>query len=328
MRRRDSIAALAAWAAASALPRFALAQAPAKTPRVAILLFGSRANFAEREKAFMRGMRELGYEEGRNVRYEWRSANGQWELTRTLAQELADQKVDVILSAATVTTRALHDATKTVPVVMGASEDPVAEGFVRDLARPGTNITGIHASVLDQIPRQIDLLAQLAPRTKRLVVLINPAHAMYQSYRSRLEASLRPGMRLAITEVHSREEIDRTFDSRSRSETDAMIVMNDPVLYNERRTIAEHAAKLKLPAVYPLRGFAEAGGLASVGPSPDANFHRAAAFVDKILKGAKPADIPVEPAVRFELVVNRSAARDLKIEIPPQILKQATTIVD
>jgi putative ABC transport system substrate-binding protein len=296
---------------------------------VAILTYGSRANFKSRADAFYSSMRVLGYEEGRNIRYEWTHANGQEDLLTTFARDLAKNPPDVVVSASAPTTKVLQQHTRTIPIVMAAAEDAVVEGFVRSLDKPGGNITGISASVLDQIPHHLDLLAEVAPRIRRIVALLNPANATYASYRSRLEAAIRPPRRVAVVDAKNREEIDRIFESHNRhDEVEGLLVMNDPMFYTERRTVAEGASRLHQPAVYPLRGFVEVGGLMSYGPNPEANFTRAASFVDRILRGTRPADIPVEMAPRMELVINQDTARSLKLELKPELLRQAATIIE
>ena len=324
MDRRRSITALAALAAAAASARLG-AQKP-RIPRVAILTYGSRANFASREAAFMKAMAELGYEAGRNIAYEWRSANGQEDLVKSLAQELAGMGPDIILSSSTQTTQAFQAATRTLPIVMAASEDPVAEGLVRSLDKPGGNITGLSASVMDQLGRQVELLTQVAPRLTRVTALLNPLEPTYRAYRGRLQSAVRAGTRLIVVDASTPQQIEQAFPSRSRDDADGLIVMNSVLFLNERRTIAELAARAKRPAIYPQRPFVDAGGLMSWGPNREANFTRAAAYVDRILRGAKPADLPVEPAARLELAVSREAARQSGIEIPADLLKEAVVV--
>jgi putative ABC transport system substrate-binding protein len=325
LSRRRTLAALGAFAACAILP---LRAQPVRVYRVGILTYGSRANFRSRAEAFFAAMRALGYEEGRNVQYRWTSANGQDDLLQGFAREMARDPPDVVLSASALTTRVLQRTSRTVPIVMAASEEPVMEGFVKSLPQPGTNITGISASVLDQIPRHLELLGEVAPRIRRVVALLNTETATHAAYRSRLEAAIRPPRRLMLVEARNRGEIDRVFERHPRAdEPEGLLVMNDPGFYTERRTIAEGAARLRQAAIYPLRGFVEAGGLMSLGPNPEASFIRAAFFVDRILKGARPADLPVEPAPRIELVLNRDAARSLGLEFPPDLLKQAATVI-
>jgi putative ABC transport system substrate-binding protein len=327
LKRRHTLTALAALASTAAAPVL-LAQRT-RPFRVGILTYGSRANFKTRADAFFSAMRALGYDEGRNIEYRWTSANGQDDLLQAFARDLTRDPPDAVLSASALTTKVLQQATKTIPIVMAASEDPVLEGFVKSLAQPGTNITGISASVLEHIPKHLDLLGEVAPRIRRIVALLNPANPAYAAYRSRLEAAIRPPRRLAVVDARDRAQIDRVFDRRPNpAEPEGLLVMNDPILYTERRTITEGAARLRQAAIYPLRGFVEAGGLMSFGPNPEASFIRAATFMDRILKGARPADLPVEPAPRIELVLNRDAARAIGLTFSPEMLKQAATVIE
>ena len=294
-------------------------------PRVVVLNSGPPVNFRARANAFTRGMRELGYVDGKNVHLEWESANGQEDLLKELSARIARDHPDVILSGSTVTTRALLAAKARAPIVMGQAEDPVLEGFVRSMTHPGGNVTGMSGSVLDQVRRQMELLAEVSPRLRRITALLNPTNTIYKTYRARIEFSMPPGMRLAVVDAATPKEIERAF-VRSRDDTEGVIVMNDPLFFGERRSIAEQATAVRRPAVYPLRGYVEAGGLMSWGPNWEANFLRAASYVDRILKGAKPADLPIEPPARFELAANRDTARLLGITIPPEILRQASII--
>lgn len=320
MNRRDSLGVLAALAAAGALP--ARAQ-QARLPRVAILFFGSQANFATRAEAFTKAMAQLGHVDRKTVAYEWRTANGQEDLLSTYAAEIARAAPDVVVSASTHTTRALKRSGVASPVVMASVEDPVAEGFVHSLEKPGTAMTGVSASAYDHLDRHIELLFAVAPRLTRVTALVNPENPSARGYRGRLQSAVRAGTRLVFVNVSSPEQVERAFPSRARDDADGLLVMNDVVLYNERRTITEAAARARRPAVYPQRGYVEAGGLMSYGPNPEANFVQAAAFVDRILKGAKPAELPLEPARRIELVVNREAMRSLDLQLPPELAKQA-----
>jgi len=320
MDRRHALASLAGLAAAAALP----SRSQAKPPRVGILFFGSRANFRTRSEAFTQAMAERGYVEGRSIAYEWRTANGQEDVLRANAAELGQGGVNVILSASTHTSRALRRAGVTaVPVVMAANEEPTIEGFAKTLERPGGNFTGISASVLDHLDRHVELLFAVAPRLTRVTALLNPENPAYRVYRARLQSAVRAGTRLIISDASSVEQIDAAFPARAREDADGLVVMNDVLFYNERRTVVDAAARVKRPAIYPLRGFVEAGGLMSYAPNPEANFARAAHFVDRILKGAKPAEMAIEPAPKMELVVNRDRLETLGFPLPAEIARQA-----
>ena len=324
MNRRRSLAALASLAAAGALP--VRSQPAPRIPHVAILFFGSRANFASRADAFTKAMAELGYVEGKNIAFDWRTANGQEDLLATYANEIGRSGVDVVLSASTHTSRALKVANVPQPVVMAATEDAVAEGFARSPEKPGGTMTGIASASYELIDRHVELLFAVAPRLTRITALLNPLTPTYRAYRGRLQSAVRAGTKLIVVDASSIEQIEAAFPARARDDADGLIVMNDVLLYNERRTVVESAARARRPAVYPLRGFVEAGGLMSWGPNNEANFVRAAGFVARILKGARPGDLPMEAPAKLELVVNRETLRNLSLELPPELAKQALPI--
>lgn len=322
MHRRHVLTSIAALGAAAALP--ARSQAPRKLPRVGILHFGSRANFKQRADAFTHAMAELGYVDGKTVVYDWRGANGQEEDLKAIAADLARGSVDVILSGSTHTSRAFRGVGAfTVPVVMAANEDPVLEGLARSMERPGGNFTGISASLLDHLDKQVELLAAVAPRLTRITALLNPDNVTYRTYRARLQSAVRAGTKLIVADASTADQIDAAFPVRSREDADGLIVMNDVFFYNQRRTVVEAATRVRRPGVYPLRGFVEAGGLMCYGVNHEANFARAAHYVDRILKGAHPADMPIEPPVKMELVVNRDRLATLGYPLPPDVAKQA-----
>ena len=296
-------------------------------PRVAVLTSGSSANARTRLDAFRKGMEELGYVEGRNVHYEIRSANGQLDLLREDARELA-RDADVIVSSSARTTRTLKEASVSIPVVMVAVDDPVADGFARSLAHPGANFTGLTANVLDQAPRMVELLSQASPKLARLAVLANPSNPTYRSFRARMEsAGARAGARTIVLEASTPEQLETAFPATGEDVFDGLVVMYDTMLYSQRIRIVELARDTRRPVIYPQRGYVEAGGLMSYGPQIEQNYRRAASYVDRILKGAQPRDMAIEPPVRFELVINRIAARGLGVQLAPDFLKKADKII-
>ena len=322
MQRRRTLAALGALAI---LP-LAAAQAPPRVrPRIAIVMYGSPANFRTREEAFKREMRTLGYGPG-DIDYVPYAAYGQADLLAQVARTVVDSRPDVILSAASPATRALLKATSEIPIVIGADEEPVAEGYAQSLARPGGNVTGVAGSVLEHVRRHMEVLLALAPRITQVKALLNPENPAYGAYRVRLEAASRPGMKLVFADAKNDRQIERAFLDGGHEDKDGMLVMNDAFFYTERRFVTEAAARAKCPTVYPLRGFVEAGGLASYGPNREANFARAAHYVDRILKGAHPADMAIEPSPRLELVLNRYALASLRITPPAEIMKEAVVV--
>jgi putative tryptophan/tyrosine transport system substrate-binding protein len=333
MNRRRAVLALAALAPWAAIPIArsqgpGKPQVPGKLPRVAVLTSGSAPNARSRLDAFRKGMEELGYIEGRNVRYEFRSANGQLDLLREDARALASS-VDVIVSASSYTTRALQDASVSVPVVMVAVEDPVVEGFARSLAHPGGNYTGLSAGVVDHAPRFIELLSQASPRLARLALLANPSNPTYRAFRTRMEsAAFRAGAKaIVVLEASTPEQLETAFPFTGEDVPDGVVVMYDTMLYSQRLRIVELARDTRRPFIYPQRAFVEAGGLMSYGPQPEQNYRRAASYVDRILKGALPRDMAIEPVPHFELVINRAAARGLGVQLPAEFLKKADRII-
>jgi putative tryptophan/tyrosine transport system substrate-binding protein len=326
VNRRRAVLALAALAPWGAIP-LARSQESARLPRVAVLTSGSSANARSRIEAFRKGMQDLGYVEGRSVRYEIRAANGQHDILRQDALDLA-KDADVIVSSSALTTRALQDAAVTLPVVMVAVDDPVAEGFVRSLARPGTNYTGLTANVIDLAPRFVELLSQATPKLARLAILANPSNPTYRSFRARMEsAAAKVGARTIMLEASTPEQLETAFPASGEDVFDGLVVMYDTMLYSQRIRVVELARDTRRPVVYPQRAYVEAGGLMSYGPQLEGNYQRAASFVDRILKGAQPRDMAIEPPVRFELVVNRAAARGLGVQLPAGFLKKADKII-
>ncbi len=323
MNRRRSIATLAALCAAG-LPLLR-ARASEEVPRVGILMYGSRANTTNRIAAFTGAMRTLGYDEGRTVTYDLRWGNGQDDLLASHARNLTSGGADVILSGSAIATRALRAASSRIPIVIAAAEDPVVEGFAHSLDKPGGNMTGLSSGLVEHLDRHVQLLLAVAPKLTRMTALLNPTEPFYRAFRARLQSAART-TRLVLADASTPEQVERVFQAAPGEGPEGVIVTSDTLFYNERRTIAEMAARAGRPAVYPLRGYVEAGGLISWGPNPEANFARSAAFVDKILHGARPADLPFEPAPKLELVVNQGAMRELGLSLPAELEKQAVVI--
>ena len=327
MNRRRVLLGLSAMGTLAMAP-WTRAQAPAKLPRVVTVTFGSPYNARKRIELFRKGMLELGYEDGTNVRLEWRSANGQPDLMREIAQALARQNVDVIVSSSPTTTQALLQATKTIPVVMATSDDPVAAGFVKSLARPDSNATGLSANSIEQIPRYVELLVRAIPGLLRIAALMNPANVFYAGYRTRLEAAARTSrLRLVVADATTSHEIERAFSELESQRIGALVVMSDGLFYTERKFITELADRFRLPAIYPHQGYSDAGGLMSWAPNLEYNYYRAATFVDKILRGANPADLPIEQPGNHELIVNRNIAKAIGLNLPGDFVKRARKVI-
>jgi putative ABC transport system substrate-binding protein len=269
---------------------------------------------------FAQGMRELGYLEGRDFVIEWRSAEGQYERLPDLAAELARLKVDVILLGATPAVRPTQQATRTIPIVMGYSTDPVGNGFVASLAHPGGNTTGLAGSSDDSTPKQLELLATVVPGLSRVAVLTNPdsplSSAVIKSARS---AAQKANLLVVTAEARNPQQIEDAFAALAKQSVRAVMVGDDAVFYVQRQQLAQLALGNRMASIFSLRAYAVAGGLMSYGDSLREFYRRAASFVDKIFKGAKPGDLPVEQPTQFKLVINRKTAAALGLTIPPQL---------
>jgi putative ABC transport system substrate-binding protein len=280
-------------------------------------------------EAFRQSLRALGYVEGQNLVLEVRSAEGSPERLHELAAELVRLPVDVIVAAGSQAIRAAQHATRTIPIVMAAPPDAVAEGFVASLARPGGNITGLSWLGAMLPGKRLELLKETVPQSARIAVLVNPAYGAYGTWMDTLTVAAQAlGLHLHVLELHRADELGSAFAAMTREGVDALLVLSDPVLMTPLRgRIADLAATSRLPAMYDWREYVAAGGLMSYGPSLPEIHRRAATYVDKILKGAQPADLPVEQPTTFELVINRKTANALGLTIPPTILFQADEVI-
>ena len=299
-----------------AAPLAAEAQQAGKVPRVGVLLLSDTAQRVV--DAFRQGLRELGYVEGQTIAIEVRLAEGKEERFSGLASELVHLKVDVIFATVAAAVQAAKHATKAIPIVMVVN-DPVAAGFVASVARPGGNITGLSMMSPEVVGKQLELLRQVVPKISRVAVLANPANPGSAPQVRQAEVAARAlGMRLQPLEARSPGEIDSAFAAMTRERAGALIVLLDPTLARprQRERIAELAARSRLPAMYALRLHVEAGGLMAYGADIFDLYRRTAIYLDKILKGAKPADLPIEQPTKFELVINLKAARALGLTIP------------
>jgi putative ABC transport system substrate-binding protein len=281
-------------------------------------------------EAFRQGLRELGYVEGQNVVIEDRYAEGSQARLRDLATELTRLPVDVMVAEGAAAIRAAQHATRTIPIVMAATADPVGQGFVASLAHPGENITGLSFLSAELPGKRLELLKETVPQSTRIAVLISAAHPYYESTMRNLTGAAQVlGLHLHAVEVRSMDELDTAFAAMIRAGADAVIVIEDALLLNSLRggVVADLAAKSRLPMMYSWREWVEAGCLMSYGPSRPEALRRAATYVDKILKGTKPADLPVEQATTFEFVINLKTAQALGLTIPPSLLLQATEVI-
>ncbi len=302
------------------------AQQPAQTPRIGLLFLLSGPN--PNVDAFRRGLRELGWIEGQNIAIEYRWAAGREDRLPALAADLVRLKVAVIVTASTPAVRAAGQATRTIPIVVAAMPDPMATGLIASLGRPGGNVTGLSLLSTDLAGKRLQLLKEVAPHATRVAVLaLQGSQATPLLFREVEAAARVVGIQPQLFAVRGPQEFAAAFAAMRQGHTGALIVQASPVSLEHREEIATLAAKDKLPAMYEVRPFAEVGGLMRYGPDLAVMYRRAATFVDKILKGAKPADLPVEQPTRFELVVNLKTAKALGLTIPPSILIRADQVI-
>jgi ABC-type uncharacterized transport system substrate-binding protein len=327
VKRRAFLSAMAGGILAA--PLAAEAQQAGKVPRVGVLLLSDGAQESV-GGAFRKGLRELGYVEGQTIALEYRLAEGNEERFSILASELVHLKVDVIFATVAAAVRAAQHATKTIPIVT-AVNDPVAAGFVASVARPGGNIAGLSMMSPEVVGKQLELLRQVVAKLSRVAVLSNPANPGSAPQLRQAEVVARAlGMRLQPLGAHSPSEIDSAFAAMTRERAGALLVLLDPTLAArlQRARIAELAARSRLPAMYALRLHVDAGGLMAYGADIFDLYRRCAIYVDKILKGAKPADLPVEQPTKFELVINLKTAKALGLTIPPSLLQRADEVIE
>ena len=324
--RRGFIAAIVGGLLAA--PLVVEAQQAAKIARIGYLATNPRA-----PEAFLQGLRDLGYIEGRNVMIEYRDAAGKPERFPALAAELVALKVDVIVTAAgTPAAMAAKQATSTIPIVFTAAADPVTSGLVASLARPGGNVTGLSNVTLELTSKWLEVLTQAVPGVSRVAVLWEPGSMPERTQKDiRREADVAArmlGVRLQVVEVGGPADFDQAFSDMTRERAGGVIVMGSTMIIDERRRLVDLAAKHRLPALYTWRWFVDAGGLMAYGPNVADIFRRTASYVDKILKGAIPADLPVEQPTKFDLVINLKTAKALGLTIPPSLLARADQVIE
>jgi putative tryptophan/tyrosine transport system substrate-binding protein len=327
MRRREFIL-LTGGASLFSFP--AQAQQAGKVARIGYLGVTSASDRPALLDTFRQGLRERGWIEGQNIVIDYRFAEGQLERLPDLAAELVGLKVDVIVSLGTQGVTAARNATKTIPVVMIAVRDPVGTGLIASLARPGGNITGVSGYAgLESVAKQLELLSEMAPKTSRVAILWNPANPYHQLAIKELNiAAPALGLQLQILEARDPNEIDDAFAAMARERVGGLLVLSDVIFNSHGTRLAELAIRSALPNAHAVRETVEAGGLMSYGPSFLDSFRRGAAYVDRILKGTKPADLPVEQPTTFELVINLRTANTLGIEIPTTLLSRADELIE
>jgi putative ABC transport system substrate-binding protein len=328
-KRRKLIIALGAGALATPFSSFA--QQQGKVWRIGLLDSGSRQSMLDsgRYAALIEGLRERGYVEGANFVIEARYADGNADGLNGLAVELVRQKIDVIVSVGAVASQAAQRATATIPIVVTNTSDPVGQGFAASLARPGGNMTGLSSGTGDTVPKMVELLIVAVPKLKRIAVFTNPASRSHPPMLLSIQAAAKKtGKQAMQVSVRTPEEIDRGFATMAHERIDAVIILGDTFLFSRRTQLVELAMKHRLPSIYTTMGYVEAGGLMSYGSNVNDNFSRAGIFVDKILKGAKPGDIPFEQPTRYNLVINRKTANALGIKITGELLTRADRVIE
>jgi len=305
------------------------AQQTKKVPRIGYLGTVSSSAGSVRTEAFRQGLRELGYVEGKNIVVEYRWGEGKLDRLHELAKELARLKVDVIVALSPPAARAAKEATRTIPIVIRSTYDPVEDGFVASLARPGGNITGVASTSGELHGKRLELLKEAVPRVTRVAVLWTPGTMRLDlsSFKELGVASKALGLKLQSVEARRPEDLDGAFRTATSQRAQALITLRNPLIVSQRKQITELAAKSKLPAIYDDREFVEAGGLMSYGANLEDLYRRAATYVDKILKGAKPADLPVEQPTKFELIINLKTAKQIGLTIPPNVLARADRVI-
>ena len=321
--RRRLIVALGAAALAAPLSSF---PQTTKISRIGILFIGSRNQ--PHLESFKRGLGEHGYTEGKNVTIEYRYAEGKEDRLPALAAELVQLKVDVIVVTADVSAEAAQMATKTIPIVVSTG-DPVAWGLADSLAKPKGNVTGLSVILAELSAKRVELLKDTYPKMTRLATLFDPKTRVQPSVLSQTRIAARAlGLQLDEFEAETSKDIEKAFASISKVRSNALLVLLSPSITLHSKQIVDSALKQRLPGIYPTRQFAEEGGLMAYGPLIGDLYYRAANFVDKILKGAKPADLPVEQPTKFELVLNMKTAKALGIKFPQSILVRADKVIE
>ena len=307
---------------------FIQAQQPGKIPRIGYLNASSTNSAASRVEAFRQGLRDLGYVEGKNIVVEYRFADGNLDRLKQLATELVQLDVDIIVSGGPTATRPAKAATSTIPIVMAFDDDPVGAGFVASLARPGGNITGLSTPAPEISGKRLGILKEIVPRLSRVAVFGRSTRSGTSLSLQEIElAAAAFKMQIQYLDIQKPKDIETGFGAASKARADAIVVLGTPVLNLRRTQIVELAVKNRMPGVYAQPEYIDAGGLMYYGASFTDIFLRAATYVDKILKGARPADLPVEQPKKFEFVVNLKAAKQIGLTIPPNVLARADRVL-
>jgi putative ABC transport system substrate-binding protein len=326
MQRREFITLLGG--AAASWPVAGRAQQTV-SPRIGVLLVGLSPE-SKAAQHFRRGLRDAGYFEGRNVVIEWRYAKGDYERVPAFVDEFVRSKIDVMVMDSTVGTEAAKRATSTIPIVMALVLDPVGSGLIKSLANPGGNITGLSMmTTVDLNSKRLQFLKEVLPQLARAAVMWNPDHPLHlREVKDLKERAPSLSIELSFVAVRAPEQFGSAFSDIGQAKSQALYVMEDPLFFAHRATILNMASTTRLPTLHDLRRFPEEGALISYGPDLYDLFRRSAIYVDRILKGAKPADLPVEQPTRFELVINLKTAKTLGLQVPPNILALADEVIE
>ena len=306
----------------------AQAQQPKKVPRIGYLGANTRSTSSARIEAFRQGLRELGYIEGKNIIIEWRFADANPDRLRTFAAEIVQLPVEIIVTAGPASNRVAKQATATIPIVVGFDDDPVGSGYASSLARPGGNVTGLSTLAPEITGKQLELLREVVPKLSRLAVLGNATQlGNPQALREVTIAADAVRVQLQYLEVRTAKDIETAFEAADKEHADGMLLLGSPLILSQRRQIAHLAAKGRLPTMSGRPEYVEDGGLLFYGANYTDLFRRAAAYVDRILKGAKAGDLPIEQPKKFELVINLKTAKQIGLTIPPNVLARADRVI-
>jgi putative ABC transport system substrate-binding protein len=327
MRRRDFtvlfVIGTTMW------PTHIHAQQLRKIPRIGVLLPGAPATWSLRTNAFLGGLGELGYVEGKTIAIEWKWGDDQFDTLSGLAADLVRSNVDVIVTGGTSATKALKTATRTIPIVMAIVGDPVAAGLVDSLARPGGNATGFSIVAPELGTKRLELLKEIVPNLSSIAVLSNAKNPQSKIEMKEMQTAAQAmGLQLQSVEISTEGGLDDAFVAMSKASAQGLILLTDPILFSQRKRTVDLASKYRLPAVYFYSGFVEEGGLMSYGPSDVDLFRRAAGYVDRILKGTKPGELPVEQPTKFELTFNLKTAKALGLAVPANFLARADEVIE
>jgi putative ABC transport system substrate-binding protein len=330
MQRREFISLLGGAAAANVLPRAAQAQQPERMRRIGVLIAIAESDPQARQRtaALEKGLQDLGWTAGKNVRIDYRFGGGDNARIQTFATELVALAPDVIVAAASTPLAALRQATRSIPIVMVQVADPVASGFIQSLARPGGNITGFAQFEFTAASKWVQMLKEFSPGLKRIAILFDPA-SRNTGFIPVIESAARSfGLQVSLLSVRDGDEIDRAIGTFAREPNGGLIVVSSATTGVNRGRIIELAARHRLPAVYPFRFWVESGGLMSYATNNVDLYRQAASYVDRILRGAKPADLPVQEPTRFELVLNLKTAKTLGVDFPTTLLALADEVIE